>query len=1049
MLVIALAAGLLIVGALSLRHMHADVIPELASGPVLEVQTEALGLSSQEVEQYVTVPLENNLLDGVMGVWDVRSHSIPGLSAVELYFEPGVTLLHARQLVQERLTNAFSLPNVSQPPVLIQPLSSASRAMMIGLSSRSLSPLELSYLARWVVKPRLAGVSGVANVAIFGQRDRQLQVVVDPARLARRGVTLSQIIETAGNAQLVSPLTYLQGSSPGTGGFLDGPNQRLEIRPVLPLGAPRDLSTVPITGAPGKQPLGSAARVVLGNQPLIGDALTQSAPGLVLLVQKLPSASLLGVTKGLERALTELRPALAGVSIDTGLFRPATYESSALSNLSLAAAIALGLCALALLALLWQARAAAIALMSVALSLVSAALVLQLLGYTLNALVVLGLLLALAVVVDEAIGTTEAMLARLRSREPEAGESRLEPAVEAYAPLRSTLGYATLIVLLCVAPAFFAKGLAARFVHPMLLSFALAVIAAKVVALTVTPALGMLLFGRGRPSRRPVGLAPRVRSGYERALRGALAIPRGAILAICVVGLGAVVVLPVLNEPGAPIFQDRSLLIGWSGPPGASLQEMSRITRRTEAALRALPGVGEVGATLGRAVTADRIVDSASGEMFVTIRPDADYDRVLASVRATVLAVPGITAQLGSYETAASNGVLSPARPRVTVRVYGQDLGQLTELAGRVSGLLTRTHGLGAPRVQTPVREPNIEVIVDDAAALRAGVLPGDARRQASTLLSGLTVGNFFQNQAVFDVVVRGVGPAQPSLASVRNLLIDTSGGGHVRLGSIARVNVRPDPADIQHEALSRYVDVTAPVYAGSPPAAAASIRNALKTVAFPSGYHAETIGATPEEPTSHTVFMSYALAAVIGIVLLLQAAFRSWRLAVLFFSTLPLCLAGAVIVAVGSGQAGTLGADAGMLAVLAFAVRQGMPMITAARRRQVRGDGPLTAEMLRNAAAERFAPAVGSAAVLAVALTPFVAFGDVPGNELTHVSAAVMMGGLVSSTLMNVLLLPVICVALGRPGASSGDETFEDLVPDTTPAPIGPLVSSGVRLDA
>ena len=416
MLVLGAAAALIVLGVVSLRHMHNDVVPELGAGPVLEVQTEALGLSSQEVEQYVTVPLENNLLDGVMGVWDVSSHSIPGVSTVDLYFEPGIGTLRARQLVQERLTNAFSLPNVSQPPQLIQPLSTSSRAMLIGLSSPSVNALELSYLARWIVKPRLVGVPGVANVTIFGQRDRQLQVQVDPARLAAAHVTLNQIIATAGNAQLVSPLSFLEGSSPGTGGFLDGPNQRLEIRPVLPLGAPRDLASVPITGAPGHTRLGSVAKVAVGNQPLIGDALVGSGSGLVLMVQKLPSASILGVTKGVDQALHELGPALGGVKIDTSVFRPASYVSQSFDNLKLAAIIAAGLVLLALLAFFLEVRAAAVAIVSLVLSLLVAALLLDLLGYALNALVILGLLVALGVLVDDAVAGASELLARLRAR---------------------------------------------------------------------------------------------------------------------------------------------------------------------------------------------------------------------------------------------------------------------------------------------------------------------------------------------------------------------------------------------------------------------------------------------------------------------------------------------------------------------------------------------------------------------------------------------------------------------------------------------------------
>ncbi len=675
---------------------------------------------------------------------------------------------------------------------------------------------------------------------------------------------------------------------------------------------------------------------------------------------------------------------------------------------------------------------------------------LDLLGYTFNALVALGLLLALAVVIDDAVGATEVMLVRLRERAARTAAGPLgRTIVEACAPLRSTLGYATLIVLLCVVPAFVANGLAARFVHPMLLAFALAVIASTLVALIVTPALGMLLLGAGRPPRRPAPSTAWLRASYEHALRGAMRIPRAAILAVCLVGLLAVGALAFVQEPQAPSFQDRSLVIGWSGPPGASLQEMSRITRRTEAALRALPGVSDVGATLGRAVTADRIVDSASGEIFVTVRPDADYERVLAAVRATALAVPGISAQIGTYESTAMNGVLAPARPHLTVRIYGQDLGELRLLSGRVSALLQQTTGLGAPSVKPPLQEPNIEVIVDDAAALRAGVLPGDARRQASTLISGLTVGNFFQNQAVFDVVVRGAIPAHPSVASVRNLLIDTSGGGHVHLGAIARVNVRPDPFDIEHEALSRFIDVTAPVYSGAAGSAGANIQRGLKTVVFPSGYHAETIGVTPEEPTSHAAFLSYLLAAAIGIVLLLQAAIGSWRLAVAFFCTLPLCLAGAAVVAVGSGQAGSLAADAGMLAVLAFAVRQGMPVVTAARRGRLQADRALPREIVSRAARERFAPALGSAVVLGLILIPFVVLGTVPGNELSHVSAAVMMGGLVSTTLLNLLVLPAICVALGAAAPLEPDETFEDALPEPILAPIGPPVSPGARLDA
>jgi multidrug efflux pump subunit AcrB len=853
MLLVGVAAGLIALGIVSLPKMHSDVLPELSQAPVLEVQTESPGLSSQEVEQYITVPEENNLLDGIMGVWDVRSRSTPGLSTIDLYFEPGTTTLHARQLVEERLTNSFSLPAVNKPPLLIQPLSSSSRALLIGLSSTKLSPLELSYLARWVVKPRLSGVPGVANVAIFGQQDRQIQVQVDPAKLAAQHITLQQIIDTAGNAQLVSPLTYLEGSAPGTGGFLDGPNQRLEIRPLLPLGAPKDLAKVPISDAPGKPSLASVARVIESHQPLVGNALTPNGPGLVLLVQKLPSASVPGVTNGIERALDDLRPALQGVRIDSSFFRPARYVDSALHNLALALVIAAALGLVAIVALLLDLRAAFLAAVSVALSFLVAVIVLNALGYTLGALVVLGLLVACGVLVDDAVGGTRALVSRVRRRAEEGADVPLQSViVDAAAELRGTLTYGTVIVLLAIAPVFFAKGLTATYLHPMALAFALAVIASMLVALTFTPAVGMLLFERGGSRRPAAALAAKVGAnvgaGYDWVLARALAIPRGVLACVCLIGLAGVIAVPFLRQPAPPRFKDRNIVVQWTGLAGAGLGEMNRITSRVSAQLRALPSVGDVAATLGRAVGGDQIVDTNSGQIYVQIRSTADYDRALTAIRGVVETVPGMRASVSTYEADVQAGVLAPANQNVTVRVYGEDYTRLHALATRVAGLMSNVDGVGKPQISAPTMEPNINVTVNDNAAHNAGVLPGDARRQASTLVSGLTVGNFFQQQAVFDVVVWSIPSVRADLQAVRSLPIDTSSGGHVPLSSIAAVGVGPGPLDIQHQALSRYVDVTAPVQESTGIGEAQStIQHRLSQISFPLTYHAEILGGTPE----------------------------------------------------------------------------------------------------------------------------------------------------------------------------------------------------------
>src|SRR5574341_771287 len=358
-LLIAAAAVIMVVGVGELRRMPIDVLPEFAP-PYVEIQTEALGLSANEVEDLVTLNVEE-MVAGVPWLQTMRSRSVPGLSSVVMIFQPGTDLMRARQMVQERLTLAYALPNASKPPVMMQPMSATSRVAMVGLSSKDVSLIDLSVLTRWTIKPRLLGVPGVANVAVWGDRDRQLQVQIDPERLRARGVTQSQIIQTAGNALWISPLTFLEASFPGSGGWIDGPQQRLEVRHVLPLSAPADLARVTVEGHRSLR-LGDVADVVEGHPPLIGDALLTGNPGLILVVEKLPGANTLEVTRGVEAALSELRPGLPGVELDATVYRSASFIETAFANLTQALIIAAILGVLILGAVLYDVRTVLISL---------------------------------------------------------------------------------------------------------------------------------------------------------------------------------------------------------------------------------------------------------------------------------------------------------------------------------------------------------------------------------------------------------------------------------------------------------------------------------------------------------------------------------------------------------------------------------------------------------------------------------------------------------------------------------------------------------------
>ena len=487
-LVLAIAVVVMTLGITSLDDMPVDVYPEILPVTV-NVQTEALGLSAAEVEQLITVPIEADLLSGTPWVEVMRSESVPGLSSIELTFKRGTNPMHARQVVQERLTQAHALPNVSKPPQMLQPLSSTNRIMLIGLSSKTQSLIEMSVLARWTIRPRLMGVPGVANVAIWGQRERQLQVQVDPQRLKDNKVTLLDIIKTAGNSLWYSPLSFLESSVAGTGGFVETPNQRIGVRHVLPIDKASDLAKVPVEGSTKR--LNEVATVIQDHQPLIGDATNGHGPGLMLVVEKLPGVNTLEVSDDIIEALEALKPGLGGVEFDPNVYRPETYIKTSINNVSSALLIALILVAAMMFFLTYNWRAALVAVVAIPLSLAAAVLVIYWSGATINVMVLAGLVIALGILVDDGIVFSDALLRRLRQGP---GKSILQTFLEASSEVRTPLVFATVVVLLAALPMLFMTGAAGEFVKPLAMSYGIAVLASMLVAMTVTPALSMMLY---------------------------------------------------------------------------------------------------------------------------------------------------------------------------------------------------------------------------------------------------------------------------------------------------------------------------------------------------------------------------------------------------------------------------------------------------------------------------------------------------------------------------------------------------------------------------
>jgi CzcA family heavy metal efflux pump len=1014
-LVVILAAVLMVFGIVQFGDMPVDVLPEI-SPPFVEIQTEALGLSTEEVEQMITVPMEQDLLAGVAFLDVIRSESVPGLSSVLVYFEPGTDLFEARQMVAERLAQAaVGLPQVSAPPTMIQPLSTASRFIIVGLSSEELSLMEMSVLARWTIAPRLMGVPGVAHVAIWGNRDRQLQVRVDPEQLQEAGVTLQQVIDTTGNALWVSSLTYLEASTPGTGGFIDTPQQRLGIWHVLPISSPEDLAQVPVQGTAWR--LDDVATVVEDHQPLIGDAVFNEESNLLLVIEKLPGTNTLEVTQGLEDALDAIRPGFAGIDFDATIFRPASFLETAMANLTRTLLISAFLAVLVLFAFFWRWRSALISLFAIPVSLMASLIVLNLRGATLNAMVLAGLVVALGVVIDDAIVDVDRFVRRLRQNQTKDNPKSIESVIlDAATETRGALFFAMLITLLAVVPVYFMEGVSGALFEPMVTSYALAVLVSMVVALTVTPALSLILMSIAPLKDRESPLIPLLQRGHNwilarTAQRAWLAIAVAAVLVVA-----SLAMVPFVRQDRLlPTFQEPYLTVKLDAAPGTSLPAMQQMVTQASSDLEAIPGVSNVAAHIGRAVFGDRVVGINSAELWVAIDPKADYDATGVAVQRAVDRYTDLDRKVQTYTQLNLGKPETKASDALTVRLFGEDHDVLREQAEKMKQTLAGINGVVDPQVLLPLEEPTLEIEVDLASAQRHGVKPGEVRRSAATLLSGIYVGSLFEEQKVFDVVVWGEPEIRDSEEDVGELLIDTPGGGHVRLKEVADVRVASSPAVIKREAVSPYLDIAFIVVGRSPRDVTEDVQAAIKSFGFPLEYHAVVLAEFSAQQATQRTILFAGLMTLFGILLLFQASFRSWRLAFVMLLTLPAALAGGVLIAL-LGNSGSLmiGLLAGLLMVFGIAVRSVTTMISNYQHLEEQQGEDFGLPLVLRGAQERLVPILMTALTVGLALLPFLLFGNIPGHEVVRPVAMATLGGLITSTFYSLFIVPALYLRFG-----------------------------------
>lgn len=1024
-LVVFIAAVLVIFGIGQIRTMPIDVFPEFAP-PRVEIQTPSLGLSSAEVESLVTIPLEEALA-GVPGLDVMRSKSVEQLSSILLIFKPTTDLMEARQLVQERLALATSeLPTWTDTPMMLPPLSSTARTMKIGISSNIYSVMDLSDTAYWKIKQRLLRVRGVANVAMWGERTQDPYIQVEPERLATYGVSMDEILQVTSDTLGIGLIPSSKGAIVGNGGFLETPNQRLPIGHFSPTIMTWNLASIPINhrtkedGSPLL--LGDVSRSVEDTWPMIGDAVVNDGPGLLLVVEKFPWANSVEVTKGVEAAIDEMRPGLPNIDIDTTIFRPATFVETAMENLNTSLIFGAILVLVVLLIFLWDWRVALVCATIIPVTAVITLFSLSLFGTTLNVMVLAGLVIAIGAVVDDAIIGVENIVRRIRQYRRERSSLPTETIVlEASFEVRKAIVSASIIEIICLLPIFFMQGLSGAFFIPLAQAFIVATLVSTVIALTLTPALIMILLSHTPLLTHESPIIPWLKRNYNSLLTAAFKKPRYIYATTVLILVAGITILPFLGQELLPSFKERDFLMHWLTKPGTSHPEMVRISTKACQELRTIPGIRNCGSHIGQALFMDEVYGVYFGENWVSVDSSVDYDKTLAKIQELVDGYPGLYRDVQTYLKERIREVLTGSSYPIVVRIYGQDLNIIREKAEEVEKKIARIPGLADSHVELVLDIPQIEIEVDLVKAQTYGLKPGDVRRTASYMMSGEAAGDIPDSDRGkgynrgYNVNIWSAPTSRDSLTDIHNMYIATPDGKSVRLAEVADVRIVPIPNAINHENMARRINVEVDIKGRDLGSAVADVEKVLNKITFPRGYHSELVGEYAERQAADRGLLYAGVVACLAIFVMLRMSLGGWRLAVISFLSLPMAMIGGLLAAFFFNQGVlSLGSLVGFLTILGVTAQDDIMLISHFQRLEDVEGEPFGPKLVLRGTRERLAPMMMTALAPGLALVPLAASGNLPGHEIEHPMAIVILGGLVTSTFLNLFLLPLLYLRFG-----------------------------------
>ena len=987
-----------------------DVFPEFAP-PQVVIQTEAAGLSPEQVEQLVTRPIET-VVNGVAHLESIRSQSIQGLSIITAVFAEGTDVFQARQMVSERLVEVASrIPQRAGPPTMAPLTSATSDVLQVGLTSDKRSLMEIRTFADWTLRPRLLAVPGVAKIVVFGGEVRQLQIQVRPDRLLQFGISIDDVLDSARRA------TGVRGA-----GFVDTPNQRVVFRTEGQQLSPQHLGDVVLRHKDGRSVrLKDVATIAERPEPMIGAAAIQGTPGAVLVVSSQYGANTLEVTRAVEAALEEMEPAARSleITIHPKLFRPANFVETAIGNIRSSLLIGAVLVTIVLFFFLADVRTALISMMAIPLSLLGAIIVLNRFGVSLNTLTLGGLAIAIGEVVDDAIIDVENILRRLRDNHLRPDPRPVFQVVfDASLEVRSAVVYATFVVALVFLPVITMSGIQGRLFAPLGIAYILAILASLLVALTITPALCLVLLPkRARVDHTPSHVA-RFKRRYRQALERISKHPRAVLTTVAALCLIALAMLPFFGGAFLPELREGHFIVHMSAVPGTSLEQSLAVGREVTKELDKNPHIRSIAQRAGRAEQADDTWGTHYSEINVDLVPlsGEEAESVQSEIRAALVKFPGVYFAIKPFLTERIEEILTGIRGQVAIKIFGEDLDQIDRAAQDVARVVSSVPGAVDVQVESQPGLPEMVVQLRPERLLQFGFQPVSVMDAVQTAYQGTNVAQTFEGNRVFDVTIILDDTARRNPEAAGGLMLQNLEGTRIPLRQVAEIYPTTGRYVILHEATRRRQSVSANVTGRDVSSFVAEAKQRIaKDVRFPAGVYPVFTGTAEAQAQSQQEILVSSIIAGVAILLLLAMAFHNVRNLMLVLANLPFALAGGVLAIFFSGGWLTLGSLVGLVTLFGISTRNSIMMISHFEHLVTAEGESWGLETALRGAAERLLPVLMTALVAALGLLPIAIGSGDPGREIEGPMAIVILAGLVTSTALNLLVLPTLALRYGR----------------------------------